>query len=503
MAHYHDYMPASLSYVLRLASLAIGSFLGSALAAQISAGPMLGHVTTRTAEIWLQTDAAAEVGIEYWPMDAPQQRQRGPTLRLDATTDHAAHIRLIGLQPGTAYAYQLYLDAAPAMSGGNLAFETQKPWQKWGSPADFTLYLGSCAYIDDPAVDRPGRPYGGSYRIFQSIAHQAADNPRPKLMLWLGDNIYLREADYESPWGMNARYRHARSLPELQPLLAALPHYAIWDDHDYGPNDANRSFVFKDEGLRLFRRYWANPSYGLADIPGIFTTFSFQDADFFLLDDRYYRAADRMELAKEEIDLVREVRDWALGQNPLTRALGRRYFGAPAALLSENKVMFGADQIDWLKQALIQSRATFKFIAAGSQLMNDGHPFEGWHNFPLEREPFLAWLKRQNIPGVVFLSGDRHHTELLRREGKDFYPLYELTCSPLTSMAHTPQEKELNNPLRVKGTLVTQRNYCSIDITGPTEDRRLMLKSHDSDGRMLWERVLRAAELRRPEPLEP
>lgn len=496
-------MTTPVSAALRLASLAIGSLVCPVLAAQITAGPMLGHVTSRTAAIWLQTDVPAEVEIEYWPTAWPQQRQRGPTLRVDAASDHVAHIRLVGLQPGTAYTYQLHLNGTPAPSGSKLAFETQRPWHGRGTPADFTFHLGSCAFINDPAVDRPGHPYGGDYRIFQSIARQAAATPRSQFMLWLGDNVYLREADYDSPWGMNARYRHARSLPELQPLLAALSHYAVWDDHDYGPNDANRSFVFKDESLRLFRRYWANPSYGLEGLPGIFTTFSFQDADFFLLDNRFYRAADRTELAKEELDLIREARDWALGQNPLTRVLGRRYFGTPPALLGENKVMFGAEQLDWLKQALIQSRATFKFIAAGSQLMNDGHPFEGWHNFPAEREAFLIWLKRQNIPGVVFLSGDRHHTELLRREVKGLYPLYELTCSPLTSRAHSPQGKELNNPLRVKGTLVTQRNYCSIDVTGPTDERRLVLRSHDSDGRILWERVLRASELRRPEPVQP
>ncbi len=480
----------------------MGCLFGPALAAQLSAGPMLGHVTSRTADIWVQADAAAELVIEYWPAALPEQRRRAPGVRLDAASDYTARLSLVGLQAGTDYAYQLYLDGEAVQPGVSLRFRTQTPWLGQETPADLTVYLGSCAYVNDPAVDRPGRPYGGGYQVFPSIARQAAANPRPKLMLWLGDNIYLREADYESPWGMNARYRHARSLPELQPLLAALPHYAIWDDHDYGPNDANRSFVFKDESLRLFRRYWANPSYGLEGVPGTFTMFSVQDAEFFLLDNRSYRAADRTEQAKEELDLLREARDWALGQNPITRLLGRRYFGTQPPLLGENKVMFGAEQLDWLKQALIQSRATFKFIAAGSQLLNEGHPFEGWHNFPLEREPFLAWLKRQNIPGVVFLSGDRHHTELLRRESRDFYPLYELTCSPLTSSARAPQDKEINNPLRVKGTLVTQRNHCSIDILGPLGERRLVMRSLDGHGRVLWERVLRASELRWPQPAQ-
>ena len=64
-------------------------------------------------------------------------------------------------------------------------------------------------------------------------------------MMWLGDNMYLRTPDFLSNTGIRHRYRHARSLPELQPLLGSVHHYAIWDDHDYGPNDADGSFVNK------------------------------------------------------------------------------------------------------------------------------------------------------------------------------------------------------------------------------------------------------------------
>ncbi|MDW8323434.1 MAG: alkaline phosphatase D family protein [Burkholderiales bacterium] len=479
---------------LVLFALLLGLSAVPARAERLTAGPMLGHLTARTADIWLQAEAAAEVEIEYWPSANPQQRRVSPRVRLEAASDHTARITLTDLAPGTHYGYRLRLDGQSPSVRGPYAFSTPPASP---SAADFTLYLGSCAYVNDPPFDPPGPPRGGGYHIFQSIARHAAEAARPGLMLWLGDNVYLRAADYASPWGMNARYRHSRSLPELQPLLAAMPHYAVWDDHDYGPNDANRSFVFKDESLRLFQRYWANPSYGLRELPGIYTAFSFHDADFFLLDNRFYRSADKTQLAKEEIDLMREARDWALSQNPLTRLLGRRFLSSPQLALTEHKVMFGPEQLDWLKQALIQSRATFKFIVGGSQFLNDGHPFEGWHNFSAEREAFLAWLKRQNIPGVVFLSGDRHHTELLRREVRDFYPLYELTCSPLTARPHNPRGAEADNPLRVPGTLVTQRNFCSIEVTGSAEERMLVLRSHDADGRTLWERSLRASELRR------
>lgn len=283
-------------------------------------------------------------------------------------------------------------------------------------------------------------------------------------MLWLGDHIYLRDADLVHPWGMNRRWRSVRATPELQTLLAAVPHYAIWDDHDYGPNDSNRSFAFKAESQKLFQRYWANPGAGLPNAPGTFTNFALGDTTFFLLDDRTYRAADT--LADE----------------------------------GPEKTLYGASQLDWLKNALMQSRAAFKIIAGGSQFLNDASRFEGCQHFPTEREGFLTWLARNRIDGVLFLSGDRHHSELLRREREASYPLYELTCSPLTSGVRPVEGKELDNPMRVAGTAVATHNYCTLAIAGEKSRRRLTLSAFDAQGTRLWSHTLAAHELKTPRP---
>ena len=63
---------------------------------------------------------------------------------------------------------------------------------------------------------------------------------RPDLMLWMGDNTYMREPDWYTRTGVFHRYSHTRELPELQPLLAAASHYATWDDHDYGADNAGK-----------------------------------------------------------------------------------------------------------------------------------------------------------------------------------------------------------------------------------------------------------------------
>ena len=76
--------------------------------------------------------------------------------------------------------------------------------------------------------------------------------------------------------------------------------------------------------------------------------------------------------------------------------------------------MFGAQQLAWLRNALIYSDAPIKLVVNGSQMWNRVNRFEGWNHFATEQRAFADWLIAQRIDGVVFLSGDRHFTELLR-----------------------------------------------------------------------------------------
>ncbi len=444
---------------LRLLAVCVAACLVPlAHAGTLAAGPMVGYTDMHNTRIWVQSTQPARATVEYWPARAATAEAGvHKTVQLDLTPDtDASGILAIGqLLPGTRYAYQIRLDGEPA--GPVLEFATQPRWQYRDGvqPPDFTALLGSCAYVNEPDRDRSGTPYGNDYGIFQAMADK-----KPDLTLWLGDNTYLRENDYTHPQGIRHRYRHDRALPQLQPLLQTGQHAAIWDDHDYGPNDANSSYVFKDESLKVFRQYWANASYGLPDAPGVFGNFSFSDVDFFLLDDRWYRDSHL------DVDTA-------------------------------DKAQFGARQMRWLRNALLNSTATFKVIAGGGQFLNDLNPYEGWNHYPQERRDFLNWLERNRVPGVLFLSGDRHHTELVRLPRDKAYPLYDLTCSPLTAGTH-PVAREADKPALVPGTLVGERNFCSLAVRGPREARVLTLKSWDARGKELWSRDIPAGELRGP-----
>jgi len=373
-----------------------GAWAEPALAGTLHAGPMQGYVASRSGVVWLQTPGEAQVFIEYAPVDNPENTRRTKPVKTVAANEFCAHIVCNDLTPGVNYRCVAFVNNEPVIDKP-IILRTQKIWQFRGPAPDFTVLTGSCAYINDPFYDRPGTPYGGGYEIYTPMSQEKAD-----LMVWLGDNLYFREADFLSPQGMALRYLKDRAFKPLQHFLRSCPQVAIWDDHDYGPNDSDCSFEFKEEALRLFKAYWANPSYGTAQTPGVFTKVSLYDADFFMLDNRYWRSANRT--------------------NP----------GDP------NKVMFGKAQMNWLKNALLSSNARFKIVTAGGQFFNDANRFEGWNQYPKERDDFLGWLQQYKIPGVLFLSGDRHFSELIsyprpRYQNKHDYPLIEITSSALNS----------------------------------------------------------------------
>jgi len=145
-----------LGFLILLASIPVW-------AAQLTAGPMLGPVTSRTAAIWMQADAAAEVDVEYWPATRPQERRRSARVRLEAAEDFTATLMLVGLDADTRYHYQLFLDGEPARPEAALTFRTL-PLPRPDAAPEISVYLGSCAYVNDPAVDRPGPPSGWGCR---------------------------------------------------------------------------------------------------------------------------------------------------------------------------------------------------------------------------------------------------------------------------------------------------------------------------------------------------
>jgi alkaline phosphatase D len=431
--------------------------------AQVISGPMIGHTELRSSKIWIELQPNVKgVKLNYQETGNPLNKGIGyQTISTNPYTNTVV-FEMNDLKPGTSYNYQITTNDNKPLAKGSL--KTQQLWQWRSAPPDFSFLAGSCAYFNEPPYDRPGRPYGGDSTIFTTMAKEKAD-----FMLWLGDNWYTREVDYFSGWGLYKRAATDRKIPILQDFWKSIPHYAIWDDHDFGWNDGDASYPFKNDSRNAFKSYWANPSYGTKD-DAIYSKFTWNDVDVFLLDDRWYRSNDNM---KDSID----------------------------GKVNVEKQMFGKEQIQWLKNALLQSNANgninFRIIATGSQVLNPVSPFDCFRRFPAEYNDFLDFLAENKINGVVFFTGDRHHSEIIKLDRKGAYPLFDITASPLTSGTHSFGGPEKDNPARVLGVDKLQ-NYARVSFTGKSSDRKLQVDFLGINGELINSWSISQKELKSP-----
>ena len=418
----------------------------------INSGPMVGYSTMQEVLLWVQTEERANVHFEYYEIDNPKVKFSTDKIETEKKNGYVAKLIADQVIPGKKYKYEVYINNYKIERNYAMEFQTQELWKWRTDPPDAKFIIGSCSYINEPKFDRPGKPYGSNFEIFNSI-----NKKKPDFMLWLGDNTYLREPDWNSRTGFIKRYSHTRAFPELQPLLASTHHYATWDDHDYGPNNSDGSFWLKETASEIFKLFWGNPNYDVTGKGGITGFFQWSDLDFFLLDNRYHRTANNN--------------------------------------FTGNRQMLGKDQIDWLINALSFSQASFKFVAVGGQVISNGAVYENYATYPDERKYLLDKIREAKIEGVIFLDGDRHHTILSKmQETKNVYPLYDLTCSSLT--AGVNNDNEPYNSFKLEETFVNVNNFGMLNVTGPTNERELTIQIFDKDGKELWIKSIKANDLK-------
>ena len=328
----------------------------------LTAGPFVGAVTTTSAKVWIGYQGSGPFTVTL--RDRADNNITSPTATSkigDRDGDTSMILDFSGLKAGHSYqvAYSLMAKNAPVCS---FTAQTEAPVR------DMNFLFGSCAYMTTGflKIVFPG----AEVRIFRHMTNTKSD-----FMVWLGDNIYYIMKDYRSYHNMFRRQMDIRHhFSTLQTFLATQPNYAIWDDHDYGWNDADRTFPLKDTALKVFRGFWPNNYEN--DVKQTYFTFRYADAEFFMTDGRWWR-------------------------NPPGDTAGD---------------FLGPEQLSWLKNKLSKSDATFKFICMGSQILNDNEHGESYAHYPKERNELLNYIVDNNIKGVIFLTGDKHYAELSKRD---------------------------------------------------------------------------------------
>ena len=410
----------------------------------LQSGPMVGYSEMLEVPVWVQTKKAASVTMKYWNAENSDNIYMSNIFKTKKDDAFTALLIADSVTPGNKYFYDIYIDDEEIVLPYEKSFQTQSIWKWRTDPPNFSFVMGSGTYINEDRYDRPGKRYGDGYQIFNSMLEL-----NPDFMLWLGDNVYLREPDWNSKTGIYHRYTHSRSTPEMQAFLASTHNYAILDDHDFGPNDSDRGFWNKNESLKAFELFWANPSYGVGDINGAITSFQWGDADFFLLDNRTYRSPDKRKTGE--------------------------------------KTQLGEDQLQWLFDNLSSSQGTFKFVVMGGQFLSTSPTYESYTNygFDKERKRIINYIYEENIKNVVFLTGDVHFSEVAVLRKKGMPTIWDITSSPLNSGVNT-KAKEKNNTLRIDESVIIERNFAELKLSGIIEERIIDITYFDGDGNKIW-----------------
>ncbi len=259
---------------------------------------------------------------------------------------------------------------------------------------------------------------------------------KPDLWIWLGDNVY---ADTEDMKVMKEKYDKQKSNSEYQKLLQSCPVLGIWDDHDYGENDAGKHYPKKMESKKLMLDFLdVDKSEAVRKKhTGAYQSYSFgkegKKVKIILLDARYFRD-----------DLVKD------------EAPGRRYKA------NMDGDILGEEQWQWLEKELSESDAQVHIIGSGIQFIPEDHGWEKWANFPTARNRFFRLIAQTKIKHPVLISGDRHIAEFSKYQIEDLdYPVYELTSSGLT---HTWSKPGSEKNQHRSGELIIKRNFGLLHI---------------------------------------
>ena len=279
-----------------------------------------------------------------------------------------------------------------------------------------SLYFGSCNRTDlDP-------------KIWNTITNQD-----PEVWVWLGDIVYSEKGSMKD---LSEKYAQQKRLPAYKKLEENTTIFGVWDDHDFGENDAGASFSKKKESRKLLFDFLEIPKdHPAQEREGAYQSYCFgggaQKVCLYLLDVRYFKE------------------DYEKNSSP-----NQRY-------KKNNGLLLGVDQWSWLEKELSTNDATINLFAGGIQLLSDEHPYEKWANFPLAQKRFFEILTKYSIQTPIYLSGDRHIAEVSSQEIKPNYWIYDITSSGLTHSYDSLEEEP--NQYRIS-PLLTMLNFGKIEI---------------------------------------
>lgn len=307
---------------------------------------------------------------------------------------------------------------------------------------------------------------------------RAINTAQPDLFVFLGDNIY---ADATQPAEWRSKYAMLGAEPGFQQLRSQSQVAAIWDDHDFGANDAGSDFPGKQQARAAFLSFWDVPLFSTRRMQadGIYMASTYgapgQRVQLILLDTRWNRSS----LARvSDTDYAARR---PLGMGPYTAAT------------DPDATLLGETQWRWL-EAQLRMPADLRLIATSIPFLRSGSGWESWSNFPAEQERLIRLIEATGATGVLFITGDTHHAQFSRRTQDVPYPLWEIDSSGLTEN-NTGVIAPDSSRVGGVGAVYSGDNYGVIRIDWEAADPTLLLEIRDIENRVVLSQTVKLGEM--------
>jgi len=388
----------------------------SCFSQHITHGPVTGALAATGARMYVRTDVPMPYTIEL----STDQGFNGIISFSESTLpelDNSRIIALSGLQPYTKYYYRVIIDNIEEDRQG---YFTTFPED--GTKGHYLLTTGSCQET-------------ANMDVFDRMKEL-----EPLMMLHTGDFTY---PSYQMPQDYPENYLRAQEAwrvryneNKMKDMLLTVPiDYVADDDDNYSGNCAHyRTGITLDTSTGevingwtlspvadIARTNWFKsymeyfPGYEIVDTSeGLYHRFKLGNAEFFFMDTRSTSSPAPEAYVYDSI-----ANHWSFAPD-------------------SNHRIISVNQMNWLKNALLNSTADWKFLVGGvpfnknlRRLINFGLAAQDftfdlngergsgfrlaasfsdyWAGYPHQQEELLNFLQSNNIKDVISISGDTHH----------------------------------------------------------------------------------------------
>ncbi|AQT68138.1 Alkaline phosphatase D precursor [Anaerohalosphaera lusitana] len=358
---------------------------------------------------------------------------RSEWLEARESCDHIVKACIKGLQRDTEYWYRLRFGADKSdVSVSEVGrFETLGGADA-AEPVSFAVVAGM-NYNKFHSSER----VSGEDKRLGYPGLEAIRSAGPDFFVGTGDNVYFdhpRKPAAKTLEEMRGKYHEQFSQERYKRLFREVPTYWEKDDHDFRYNDCDLTgdrLPSVEDGIYSFREQLPVVCPGDEDAVTYRTYRVTKDLQIWLVEGRDYRSPNDME------------------DGP-------------------GKTLWGAVQLEWLKDTLLASDATFKVLISPTPMIGpddaykkDNHCNTG--GFRYERDEFFAWLSENGFDSGNFaiVCGDRHW----QYHSVDPSGFEEFSCGALVDansrVGRLPGDKRSTDP---EGEI--EQPYCMTEPSG-------------------------------------